>query len=382
MRGFLTPNAQTSDTRRVSVRDPEFSSWLVEALRCGFIAVDARGAIAGLNAEAQRILGGPPGDPAEWLGVDSRQALAATPEVARLLLGSPKSEDSRTRAELVLDGVEGQPARTIGYTLAVVPDARGKVQGASLMFRDLTPFERMDEQARQRDRLAALGQMAAGLAHELRNPLASLEVIVGLLKRRLTDPENLSLVEDVLGELRDLEAIANAGLNFLRPQEVNTDRVDLEMLLEDCLAQAVFKVGFAGEVKRVYDESLPRVWTDPEKLRVVAANLIGNALEEMVNGPSGTGRLTLHLGVDRSTDPVERDLAELSLRVADTGPGVPPNLREKIFYPFFTTKKNGSGIGLATVHKIVANLGGTISLGDEPGGAEFHVRVPVELRSA
>ncbi len=371
-------------------------------MRSGLVAVDTAKRLAALNEGAQQILGCPEGDPAAALGLDAREALRRQPTVAGLLLEGLDGRDRPSRAELTLEAVGDRPARTIGFTLTAVRDSLGAVRGAAIFFRDLTPYERMDEQERLRERLAALGQMAAGLAHEIRNPLASMEVLAGLLRRRLEDrPEDRELVDELVGELRALASTVTASLEFVRPLAPARTTVDAVELVEEALAQARSRIAFDGVIERSYARELPSVLVDAEQLRAVVTNLVVNALEAMRGedgreAPPGGHRLRIAVGAEseeratwavgptgEGTDaPVARPARELVIAVSDSGPGVPAELRDRIFYPFFTTKQRGSGIGLAHAQKVVASHGGAIDLESREGeGATFRLRLPLGLEA-
>jgi nitrogen-specific signal transduction histidine kinase len=383
----VNPSPPRADTAVVVESNPRFLGWLVDSMRSGLVAIDRSGAVAALNPGARRMLGahGP------GFGRSCREVLRDQPTVARLLEGALGGKERPSRAELVLEPVDGQGARTIGFTLDSVRDASGSVQGAALVFRDLTPFERCDEQERLRDRLAALGQMAAGLAHELRNPLTGMEVLAGLLKRRLAgQPEELALLAELTGELRTLSRTVTESLEFVRPVRLSHALADPVELLEESLALARSRVPFAGAIERDFDEELPLVLADAEQLRGVETNLIVNALESMAACARPEGhRLLLGLRVrtvERSTWAVSGDehgdeksaavARELVITVADTGSGVDRALREQVFHPFFSTKQGGSGVGLAHAQKVVASHGGALELDGEPGeGAIFRVRL-------
>jgi signal transduction histidine kinase len=295
----------------------------------------------------------------------------------------------------VLEAVGERAKSTIGFTLSPVRDGSERIRGAAMFFRDLTPFERMDEQDRLRERLTALGQMAADLAHEIRNPLAGMQVVAGLLRRRLAGrPDEQALVDEIIGELGAVGATVTASLEFVHPVSVERARLDPEELLTEALDTALSRVPFDGRVERSFASGLPALEADGEKLRSVVTNLVVNALEAMrEHGGGDEPRLRVSLecvasdrnlrSVRVSSDggpPSAREAArqELVIGVADTGPGVPDELREKVFYPFFTTKQRGSGIGLAAAQKIVAGHGGIIELEEgRPRGAVFRVRLPV-----
>jgi signal transduction histidine kinase len=375
-----------------------FEEWILGSLTSGIVAIDQAGRLVTLNAGAQRILGCPRGSSDAAIGRDCREVLGGQPAVARLLLDALDGRASLSRAELVLDGNDGRLPTTIGFTLAPVRDGSGGVRGAAILFRDLTPFERGDEQERLRERLAALGQMAAGMAHEIRNPLASMEVLAGLLKRRLEDrPEELALLTQLRNELRAVAESISASLEFVRPVSLTRRPIDVRELVEESLRIATKRVPFEGEIERRYAPGLPELHADPDLLRGVVTNLILNALESM-RGQERPARLLLCVRV-RLSDPPARSvrvaadgrasasmaktLREIAISVSDTGPGIADELREKIFYPFFTTKERGSGVGLALAQKFVASHGGILEFESVLGvGATFRVRLPASAEDA
>ncbi len=369
----------------------EFAAWILGSMSSGLLAIDAAGALVVLNGAAQRILGLPPGDPARLLARDCREVLAGQPAVARLLLDTLGGRSPLSRAELALGEIPARPARTLGFTLSPVRDAGGGLRGAAMIFRDLAPIERCDEQARLQERLAALGQMAAGLAHEIRNPLAGMEVLAGLLRRRLEDrPEERGLVEELLGELRAVAGTVAASLEFVRPISLARAPLDPVRLVEEALASATSGASFEGAIERSYASELPRLLGDADQLRGVLVNLIANAFEAM----DGDGHLELRVesrvterpaaavrlpGDGMDSAPAAGSMREVVISVCDSGPGIPDAYREKVFYPFFTTKERGSGVGLASAQKVVLGHGGTIELESRRGaGARFRVHLPAE----
>jgi len=363
----------------VTIRDPDFAGWMIGSMRSGLVAIDADEAVVGLSLEARRILGCGEEPVEALLGRPCEEVLAAQPSVLARLREALDGRDRPSRAEMALEAVNGRPARTIGFTLFCVRDPSGAVRGAAIVFRDLTPFERMDEQDRLRDRLAALGQMAAGLAHAIRNPLASMEVLAGLLKRQLGDrPEELFLVEDLLGELRALAGTVTTSLEFVRPVSISRVRCHPEALLEESLDLARARVPFCGAIRREYADPLPPLTADAEELRATLTDLLVNALEAMAEDGPGEEHC---LGLDLEETGEER--RELSIRISDTGPGIPEELRERIFYPFFTTKGGGTGVGLASAQKVILSHGGSIEVKSAPGaGSTFCLRLPLDEGSS
>lgn len=345
-----------------------FEAMILGSMSSGVVAIDLDGVVRVLNASAQQVLGAPAGAPEAALGGACRQVLAAQPGVARLLLGALERKSPISRGELSLEG----GGASIGLTLGPVRDARGRVRGAGMIFRDLAPIERQDERARLRERLAALGEMAVGLAHAIRNPLAGMEVSAGLLRRRLApDSEERELLDELLEEMRAMSRSVSQSLEFVRPAPPELTRVDPVRLLEEACQTARARVAFDGVVQRAWQDELPVLEADAEQLRTALTDLIVNALQAL----DGRGCLALSV----HAEPVGSGAGppDLILAIADDGPGVPDELREKIFHPFFTTKEDGSGVGLANARKVVASHGGRLELTSAAsGGACFQVRLP------
>ena len=349
----------------------DYSDWLLGSLRTGLLAVDAAGRLVRLSPEVARVL--ELGEVAAHLGRPAAEVLAAHASLVALLHEALKGHELPPRAELELVLAGGRERRPIGFTLVPVREAGGALRGAALLFRDLTPFERQDEQARLRERLAALGQMAAGLAHEIRNPLASIQVLLELLKRSLAGPEDVELVDEILSELETLTRIVNGSLEFVRPHAAMRAPVEMDALVHEAVRRARARVPFDGLIEIAVEPGLaPSL--DALQLERVLVNLIANAFEAMRDHPRPGGH---RLGVVAGTAD-----GELRLSVADSGPGVPPENRERIFYPFFTTREQGTGVGLAEVHKAVASHGGSVEVRDRVGGgAVFVIHLPLEERA-
>ncbi len=353
-----------------------FAHWLLDSLGSALVAVDADARLVLLNGEALRILASQ--HPAEEenlrraaAGRPCAEVLATQPTLCARLLDALHGGECPGRAELVLES-EGPEAATIGYSLVAIRDPEGAIRGAALQFRDLTPIERRAARERLRERLVALGEMAAGLAHEIRNPLAAMEISAGLLKRQIRDdPDALDLVEDLRGEVARVAETVHQSLEFVRPVALEPEPTDAAALLEEALRLARARSAYRGQVERELPETpLPPLLVDVDGVRAVLANLMLNACEALEDNDPADQRLTI--GASAAAD---RD--EIALWIADNGPGISAEHRERIFYPFFTTKQNGSGVGLAIAQKLVAEHGGRVELESAPGaGARFRVHLP------
>jgi two-component system sensor histidine kinase HydH len=242
------------------------------------------------------------------------------------------------------------------------------------------------QQMKERDRLAALGEMAAGLAHEIRNPLAAIQGAIQLLlppggrgadgPSREGGPEHEFLLI-IADEVRRLDGVVTQFLDYARPLRGTLSPGDLNEILRRTLA--LVQANVPPNVKLAVDlaEGLPRVTCDPEQLRQVFLNLALNALQAMPEG----GELAISTRLARDEVAIWRDTPRRSdvveIRFRDTGPGVSDEAREHIFVPFYTTKEKGTGLGLAISQRIVKNHGGTIGVRSAPGhGAEFVIALP------
>ncbi|HET6305199.1 MAG TPA: ATP-binding protein [Myxococcota bacterium] len=356
----------------MAVADADFARWLVASLGSGLVAVDRAGRVVACSAEARPLVA-PVADPGDALGRPCAELLARHPSLVRSLLEAAGGREAPGRAELALEGPE---RRRIGFRVLTVRDDAGRPAGAALLFRDLTPFERMDEQERLRERLAALGEMTAQLVHELRNPLSVMEILAGLLERRVHErPEERRLTEELLDEVRRLAGTLTASLEFVKPLPLARSSLDPRELCEEALSLALSRVPFAGSLERDFPDALPRLVADRGSLRAALVDLLVNALEALRDAPVRAA-VRLRMGV-RAVATGEDGGRDLVFEVADSGPGVPPELAERIFYPFFTTKPQGSGIGLAHARKVALQHGGSLELGTPPGGgATFRLRLP------
>src|SRR5581483_6411588 len=365
--------------RAQSTPDDRFFRYLVSNMRNAVLAFRRDGTIALMNDEAYRIFGLKKSD--GDLGRTYADVLRERPAVIRVLSGAFELSHLPNRAELRLKDLD----RVIGYTLSQVKDEAGAPIGAVMFFKDLTQVEQVEERERLRDRLASLGEMAAGIAHELKNPLAGIEVVAGLLRRQVSDsPDAQSLLADIMTEAKLANAIVVEMLEFVRPVRLQVEQTDLAEVLHEAVTLAETKVPRRDvEVRMKLEPGLPAIEGDQHQLCQVFTNLLANAFEAL----DGTG----HITISAATATMEADPAlgpqpptpTLVVDVEDDGPGVPQEAQDKIFDPFFTTKPQGSGLGLAIVRKIVDAHDGRIDVSSSAGrGTRFRVTMAVASASS
>ncbi len=348
--------------------DDAFFRHVVRGMRNGVLAMTCAGTLAHINDEAYRIFGvlRGPADVGRPLS-----DVVAVPEVVRAMNAAFLLNLLPNRAELRL-----RPSgKVIGYTLALVRDDAGATVGVAMFFRDLTRVDQLEERERLRDRLAALGEMAAAIAHEVKNPLAGIEVMAGLLRRRTADsPEMQSVLSDIISEAKMANAIVQEVLEFVRPIRLQVERTEIADAIHAALQLAETKVA-QGSIQVVISVSAdtPHIQADRYQLTQVITNLVINAFEAM----DGRGTVRIVVSPSHIDDGFEgRDA--VGIEVVDDGPGMPAHVAEQVFAPFFTTKPQGSGLGLAIVRKIVDAHDGQIDLDTAAGfGTRIRITLPV-----
>ncbi|HEX4386935.1 MAG TPA: ATP-binding protein [Myxococcales bacterium] len=254
--------------------------------------------------------------------------------------------------------------RVVSFAIADLTLAAG---GQVIVLQDLTELRRMEEEVRRADRLAALGKLSAGLAHEIRNPLASMCGSVALLGKSpgLGEKER-RLLQIVFREGERLEVLVSEFLAFARPAEPRMAPIELGELLDDTLAVFQLDAKAASlDVSVDSPQAQVRVLADAGQLRQVLWNLLSNAAEAA--GAGGTVRARLRQAESMAV-----------LEVEDSGPGIPQPDLQRIFDPFFTTKESGTGLGLAIVHRIVEAHGGQLSVESAPGKTRFSIALPAQ----
>ena len=226
------------------------------------------------------------------------------------------------------------------------------------------------ERLKRAERLYVAGQLSAGLAHELRNPLASISGAAGILKRgHASSEDHRACLEIIEKETQRLNKLLSGFLDFARPRAPRFQKVDLTLVLDSVTALAAHATGAESiELRREIEGPLPEVDCDPEQMKQVILNLLINAIQ------ATPGRGVVRVGVSAGRDRV-------SLFVRDEGCGIPADQRDHIFTPFFTTKDNGTGLGLAVAAKIVEQHGGLLTASSNPGkGMTFQLELPLDRK--
>ena len=265
--------------------------------------------------------------------------------------------------------VAGTKPLVISLGGAAMRNEDGVLLGNVFVLRDITEMKRLQVDAQRNDRLAALGHLAAGVAHEIRNPLSTIKGVALYIARRMPlGGREEEAAQRMIDEVERLDRVVSELLDFARPGSFETVQADLAEIVGRALrlAEADIKAKNITVVQEI-EPGFPTVNISPERLTQALLNLFLNAVQAMEQG--GTLRVsarTLPNGM-------------FSISVADTGPGIPPEIQASIFTPYFTTKPSGTGLGLAIVYQIAEGHGGRVSVGNAPGqGAEFTLTLPVD----
>ena len=347
-----------------------FFRHIVSGMRNGVLAITRDGRLALINDEAYRIFGvtAHPDD----VGRPIALILKDHPDVVRALTGAFDLHLLPNRVEMRL-----KPSnRVIGYTVTFVRDDSGIVIGAAMFFKDLTRVEQLEERERLRDRLAAVGEMAAVIAHEVKNPLAGIEVMAGLLRRKIADsPDAQAVLTDIINEAKMANAIVQEVLDFVRPIRLQVEYT----AIADAVQGADPACGHEGTAGRSGGLGRDSRWpaSNPGGSTSAHAGLHQPA-DERVRGDGRLRARQYHREPDASRGWSPIRATPSSCRSPTMGRAFLPDVAEKVFDPFFTTKPQGSGLGLAIVRKIVDAHDGRIDLRTAAGqGTTIRVTLPV-----
>ncbi len=253
-------------------------------------------------------------------------------------------------------------ARVLGITISPVRNYSGDTVGAVALLSDLTEITNLAQQVRLRQSMAALGEMSAGIAHEFKNSLATISGYAQMLRREASAGSEREFAGKIADETASLARIVNDFLQFAKPEGLQRSEVDIRAMLLDCAHETGVGLDAAGLPMEL------KVEGDPTALRQAFSNLLRNSAEAVEAGvqPRVTAQATVTPSVT-------------TIVLTDNGKGIPTDQIPRVFIPFFTTKPQGTGLGLALVHRIITQHGGTITVASSPSGTGFTIALPVRI---
>jgi len=355
-------------TRASLKRIESFSDSLVDNLPVGLISIGADNRIASINPEAGRIF------KLKSKQLIGRSALGVLPPQLVEALNALESSQNEIEREVACQ-IEPGDRITIGLNASAWHDREGTIMGTILLIRDLSEIRALRKEIARSQRLASLGSLAAGVAHEIRNPLSSIKGFATYFKERNGDnPKDLETAAIMIREVERLNRVVGQLLELARPIELAPKNIPLDSLFKSSLA--LIEAQAAEKQIRIetnlVDDGLS-IYADPDRINQVLLNLYLNAIDAL---EPGRGRLSI--SARRTT----RE-AGILLTVADNGSGIAKRDQPHIFDPYFTSKSTGTGLGLAIVHNIMEAHGGTISVTSDPGlETTFNLFFPENLEDA
>jgi len=360
-----------------------FNRNIIQSLDSGLLTTDLSGKINFLNRTAEKIL------TKSGEGLKSASIYELFPKISEVIDEVKKKASDHfsdyQRYQTLFSNDNGRNIY-LGFSISPLTDPNGSLIGHTLIFQDITKFKEMEEQMKRFDKMAAIGLLAAGMAHEIRNPLASLSGSIQMLKSELLlDQNQKQLMEIILRESERLNALITDFLLFAQPPQTNKRLSQISKLIEETIDLFIHSPSFHEGIRihRPLSHANTQTMIDPDQMKQVFWNLLMNATQAMSNG----GEIRIHLEKQNGTGwettfPVNTQKKEkewVKISIADSGSGIAEQDREKIFEPFFTTKETGTGLGLSIVHKIIENHNGVIQVESEVGkGSKFTIFLPAD----
>ncbi|MBW2412805.1 MAG: PAS domain S-box protein [Deltaproteobacteria bacterium] len=348
-------------TRASLSRIKAFSDNVVENVPIGLLALDSQGKIAAFNNGAESILRLSAAD------VIGQEAGRIIPSELIDEINHSKSHGDVIEKEIECKTAEGKRV-PLEIAASSLKDEAGVFLGNVLLFKDLTEVQALRREVARSQRLASVGRLAAGVAHEIRNPLSSIKGFATYFKERYPDrPGDQQTADIMIQEVDRINRVVGQLLEFARPITVKKQRISLPALLKDSIKLIEDRAATQGISVQTHFEAAPdKAWGDPDRINQILLNLYLNAIDAMESG----GELNVTLLSDEEN-------SEILIRISDTGCGINPDHLPKIFDPYFTTKSTGTGLGLAIAHNIVEALDGNITVESYPEkGTIFTVSLP------
>jgi len=358
-----------------------FNRNIIQSLDSGLLTIDLDGKINFLNRTAGKILN----RRGEELQHTSIYDLF--PKIKGLIEDVKKKGSTLPldyqRYETILTHLDGRKIY-LGFSISPLSDLGGALIGYTLIFQDITRFKEMEEQMKRFDKMAAIGSLAAGMAHEIRNPLASLSGSIQMLKSELTlDHHQQHLMEITLRESERLNALITDFLLFAHPPQTRRTFWEVGKIIDETIELFIHSPFFHDGIQIARTDTHEKIeaMVDPDQLRQVFWNLLINAGQAISNG--GEIRIKMEKGNGAFSAsglllPIPgKEKGWTKVMIMDSGVGIAPHEKDKIFEPFYTTKEGGTGLGLSIVHKIIENHNGVIKVDSEVGkGSTFTLFLP------
>ncbi len=364
--GLILVYRAFSETRNRLASVKRYASDIIQSLSIGVITIDLNGTVTHLNPRARELTG---------VGADVdrrpyRDVLGHLPALIeqfdRLLRRGRETDVSEVEHEA------GGWRRTLRLDARFLLSGSGERTGAILQIQDVSHIKYIDQEMRRTEKLAGLGTLAAGIAHEIKNPLAAMNINAQLLEEAVSPSPSatkaVKYLKVIQSEIRRLQGIVDKYASFASPRLIERTPASLEQIMDSILSLVEPECRKRGiEIAREgFSADPPRYMLDEGQLQQAVLNIVINAIQAMEQG----GKLTCRLGRNGPFARVE---------ISDTGPGITPEVRERMFDLFYTTRRGGTGLGLYITQRIVSEHKGYIDVKSGDGGTTFTEAIPAEV---
>ncbi len=357
----------------------EYAEHILASLEEGTAVINRKGQVVFFNPTAEHLTGL---SQSQVRLHPYTEVFQANPWVAHTIRSTLLSTASRTVSEGELWGSSSRPTPVRLITSPIL-DHQGSLLGVALLMHNLSYQKKLEEDLTQTDRLTRLGMVVAGLAHEIKNPLAGIRGALQLLQRQpQADPQTQSYMQAILREMDRIDALLDHLFELASPPPLEYHPVNIHKVLTEVLLLEKSTAPSHMIIQTQFDPSLPEILGNETQLAQVFRNLVKNALQALSHQDPATLSISTRMETDfHILHPHNRRRRFLSVNIEDNGPGIAPEHLPFLFTPLFTTKSEGKGLGLALSRSIVAQHGGTIHVESEPGKRTlFKVILPIALR--
>ncbi len=345
---------------------------LLASVNTGIITFDQNRLIQTMTSRVPRLLRIPEDD---VRGKRCETVFGAESEICKVLIMALE-EKGIVNQHIWRWHLSGKQPVWLSVSTTLIQSGKGETTGVGCVIRDVTLLKRLHSQIREKEHLAALGELSAGVAHEFRNPLGAIHGNAQYLAESSTDPELRSIAQEICAEVKGLDRIIRDFLNFARPLQPQVSKIDIRALIQEELAAMARIVGPGIRLSMESDAPVSISEIDDSMFRQVIRNVISNACQAMESG--GDVFVTIDAAVLQGGETQDPD--HYIIRIRDTGPGIEPDLQDEVFKPFFTGRPEGTGLGLAIVKKIILMHNGFVEFErtDQPG-AILRITLPIQF---
>jgi len=348
-----------------------FTESIIQSIGSGIIITEMNDTITYINRSGENILGYLKGEligkPFSIFGLREKHSAMHS-----LLVDHPDDHDTRKEGWMRRKDYNEFP---VGFTINNHLSIKGETIGKILIFRDMTNVYKIQEEILRMDRLVSLGQLASGIAHELRNPLAGIKTTAQALSEEMPkDDSRREYLNRITKEIDRLNELLKTFFSFAKPQKLNLVHCHIQDIINEIIPFLMKEIADKGiRFVENYHPQLPKIKVDKNQMYQVFLNLFLNAIQAMPNG--GELKIEASRMISYSLDGFKQDFVKIV--ISDQGRGIPPHIVQKIFDPFFTTKPKGIGLGLSITYQIIKQHGGTIKVESEwEKGASFVISLP------